>query len=318
MMMNISNKLSNEFQKYSIEKIERGASKKFFYRLRHSNKKFILTDFSLDIEEYGNHLKIYSLLKNINISVPKIIEKYDNDLMIISEDFGDLRFDKILQKYPLGDLLHYAVDTLIVLKNSIQYDSEFSLPKYNFDMFKEEIFELPQYYFPHIKLYNKNLIDEFILIWSEAYRDIDFEFNSLIHKDFNMNNLILIPDNKDYLKCGVIDYQSAFWGESSWDLFSLLEDSRVLFTDKYNKYFIEYFISQTSQKSSIQDFLAKYYFLNASRQTRLLGRWIKLSKELNQDWYLNFIPVTMKRLKKSIKLFNNTKLTNFYNKYIFN
>ena len=318
MMMNISNKLSNEFQKYSIEKIERGASKKFFYRLRYSNKKFILTDFSLNKEEYRNHLKIYNLLKNINISVPKIIEKYDNNLMIISEDFGDLRFDKILQKYPLNDLLHYAVDTLIILNNSIQYDPKLSLPQYNFDIFKDEILELPKYYFPHVKFNNKNLNDEFIYIWSEAYRKIKFEFNHLSHKDFNINNLILISDNKKHLKCGVIDFQSAFWGESSWDLFSLLEDSRVLFTDEYNEYFIKYFFKQTSQKNSIRDFLTKYHFLNSSRQTRLMGRWVKLSNELKQGWYLDFIPITLKRLRKSIKLINDKKLTDFYNRYIFN
>ena len=317
MLQNISNKLSNEFKKYSIEKIEGGASKKNFYRLKHSNKRFILTDFSSDKEEYRSHLTVYNLLKNINISVPKIIEKYDNNLMIISEDLGDLRFDKILHKYPLNDLLHYAVDTLIILKNSVQYDPKLSLPQYSSDTFKEEILELPKYYFPHVNLNNKNLNDEFIFIWSEAYRNIQFEFNHLAHKDFNINNLILISNNKKHLKCGVIDFQSAFWGESSWDLFSLLEDSRVLFTDEFNEYFIKYFFSKTLQKTSIQDFLKKYYFLNSSRQTRLLGRWIKLSKELKQDWYLDFIPTTLKRLKKSIKLINDRKLTNFYNKYIF-
>ena len=317
MHINISNKLSNEFQKYSIKKIEGGASKKNFYRLSCSNKKFILTDFSSDKKEYKNHLTVYDLLKNINISVPKIIEKYDNNLMTISEDFGDLRFDRIFKKYPLGELLHYAVDTLIVLKNSIQYDSKLSLPRYNLDFFKEEIFELPKYYFPHIKLNNKDLNDEFIFIWLEAYRNIQFDFSYLAHKDFNINNLILISENKKHLKCGVIDFQSAFWGESSWDLFSLLEDSRVLFTDEFNEYFINYFFSKTAQKISINDFFKKYYFLNSSRQTRLLGRWIKLSKELKQDWYLDFLPVTLKRLKKSIKLLNDKKLSNFYNKYIF-
>ena len=234
MLINITNKLSNEFKKYSIKKIEGGASKKNFYRLEHSKKKYILTDFSSDKKEYRNHLIIYNLLKNINISVPKIIKKYNNNLMIISEDFGDLRFDKILQKYPLYDLLHYAVDTLIVLNNSIRYDSQLFLPQYNFNTFKEEIFELPEYYFPHINLDDKDLSDEFMFVWSEAYKNIQFEFNHLAHKDFNINNLILIPKNERHLKCGVIDFQSAFWGDSSWDLFSLVEDSRVLFTDELN------------------------------------------------------------------------------------
>ena len=43
-----------------------------------------------------------------------------------------------------------------------------------------------------------------------------------------------------------------------------------------------------------------------------------VAKELKQKWYLDFIPVTQSRLNKSINLLNNKKLSEFYNKYIFN
>ena len=51
---------------------------------------------------------------------------------------------------------------------------------------------------------------------------------------------------------------------------------------------------------SLDDFKEKYYMLNCARQTRLLGRWVKLSKELNQSFYLGFIETTKKRLVKGI------------------
>ena len=178
--------------------------------------------------------------------------------------------------------------------------------------------ELTQYYFPYIKIDSKELSKDFDFIWSEAFNNIKFDFNNFCHKDFNLNNLILMPDKNKHLKCCVIDYQNAFLGESSWDLFSLLEDSRVLFTDEFNNYFIESYYAQTEQNKSLEEFKYIFNFLNASRQTRLLGRWIKLSKELNQEWYLNFIPITKKRLNKSLDLINNKNLSRFYNKYILN
>ena len=320
MLTNIDfiNKLSPEFKKYNIVKIESGASKKIFYRLSFNQKSFILCDFSLDKKEFNNYLKIFNLLKNIDISVPNIIEKNDKDLLIVSEDFGDLRFDKILKKYKIKNLLKYAVDSLVILNNSIKFDNSLSLTNYNFDIFKSEIMELPDYYFPYIKLKNKNIVDEFIFIWSKIYNNINFKFENFSHKDFNINNLILLPSKKKHLKCGIIDFQSSFWGENSWDLFSLLEDSRTLFTDEYNKDYIEYFYLQTNQNFSITDFNFKFNFLNSARQTRLLGRWVKLSKELNQESYLNYIAITKIRLKKSINFVNDDNLTNFYNKYIFN
>ena len=100
--------------------------------------------------------------------------------------------------------------------------------------------------------------------------------------------------------------------------FSLLEDSRILFSDKFNEEFIKHFFSNIYVNTSLSDFKLKFYFLNMSRQTRLLGRWIKLAKEKNKDLYLNFIPITKTRITKSINHINDNNLKNFYKKYIIN
>ena len=47
--------------------------------------------------------------------------------------------------------------------------------------------------------------------------------------------------------------------------------------------FIKYYYQNTDQKISLNEFKEKYFMLNCSRQTRLLGRWVKLSKELNKN-----------------------------------
>ena len=60
----------------------------------------------------------------------------------------------------------------------------------------------------------------------------------------------------------------------------------------------------------------KYHFFNSSRQTRLLGRWVKLSKIFNQKWYLNFIEITNKRLMKSLQKSYMQKIRSFYYKLI--
>ena len=317
MKNNISEKIIKDFKGFKMIKIESGASKKILYRINYFNKSYIVTNYYFNKEEYKQTLYIYSILKNINITIPKIIKKYDDIYTIVSEDFGDLRYDKIFTRKSVKEILFFAVETLVNINNSIEY-GDYNIPKYNFIEFQKEIMEITEYYFPYIKIYDKYLIKEFNFIWTEIFNNIKFEFNSFCHKDFNFNNLILIPSNDEHLKCGVIDYQGAFWGESSWDLFSLLEDSRIMFTNEYNEYFIKYYYSKTKQNNNYEDFRYKYNFLNASRQTRLLGRWIKLSDDLKEKSYLNFIPTTMKRLKESINLINNNKLSNFYNKYIFN
>tara|TARA_B110000438_G_scaffold276252_1_gene297860 strand:+ start:571 stop:1536 length:966 start_codon:yes stop_codon:yes gene_type:complete len=315
---NIYKKISKNFNNYNIKKIESGASKKNFYKLYNQDKSYVITDFIKDKKEFKNHLDIYNILKDIEISIPRIIEYNTNENILISEDFGDLRFDKILNTHSIKNLLNIAVDTLIIIKNSINYDIQNNMQKYSYKIFKDEIMELPSYYFPHINIRDKNLFSDFLSIWTLAYKNLNFEFNSFIHKDFNINNLIFLPNKKNHLKCGVIDFQNAFWGDSTWDLFSLLEDSRILFTDEFNNYLIKYFYQKTNKDITFLNFKKNFYFFNCSRQTRLLGRWVKLSKEINNDYYLKFIPNTLIRLKKGLKLLDDKNLNFFYNRYIFN
>ena len=312
----ILSELPQEFRKFKINQIEGGASKKILYRINEGLNSYVVISFIKDKNEYINYVKIYNYLKDFNISIPKIISKNDRMLFIICEDFGNLRFDKILKQYSVKKLLKLAVDTLIYIKNTAKDNNKIKLKKYKFDTFQTEIKELPDYYLPYVKIQNIELNYEFLEIWSKSFKNISFEFDSFVHKDFNLNNLIFLPSLKKHMQCGVLDFQNAFLGESCWDLFSLLEDSRILFLDEYNEDFIQYYYQKTNIKIPLAEFKLKYYFLNCARQTRLLGRWVKLATTLNQLEYLKYISITKKRLKKSINFLDNKEIINFYYKYI--
>ena len=301
-----------------LKKSKSGASKRTFYRLIKDSNSLICLDSSNEKKEYYNFLKVHSYLSKVNVSIPNIYEKDDVNNILILEDFGNLRFDRILKDYPLKKLLEYAVRTLIVLKNDIYYNNShdlsfiiiilLNLKSLNFMIFI--ILMLT------IKEISKNLTEEFYKCWQSYFDSINFDFINFVHKDFNINNLIYLPSRKDHLKCGLLDFQGAFWGESCWDLFSLLEDSRIYFDDQFNDYFIKFYYKSTNQNIDIDDFKEKYYMLNCARQTRLLGRWVKLSKELNQSFYLGFIETTKKRLIKGLGKTNRKNLKLIYNKLI--
>ena len=55
---------------------------------------------------------------------------------------------------------------------------------------------------------------------------------------------------------------------------------------------------------------------NISRQTRLLGRWVKLSNIFDQKCYLDFIAVTNKRLVRSLQKPYMQKINSLYHKLI--
>ena len=314
----IYNLIPKSFKNYKIKKLESGASYKEYYRLNRNKHSVILMNSSKQPREFNHFLNIHNILSKTNLSIPQIIET-DIDLnILILEDFGRLRFDKILNKYSLIDLLYPAVDSLVILKNEIEFNQIFPLPIYNFNILKSEISEFIEFFylFSQKKKITLELEEEFYQTWQKQFDSINFNFHNFVHKDYNLNNLIYLTNRKNFKKCGIIDFQNAFWGENCWDLFSLLEDSRIFFDDQHNNYFIKYFFNNTMQETSFEDFNQKYHFLNCSRQTRLLGRWVKLSKVFNQMWYLNFIDITKKRLINSLNASSMANLKFLYKKII--
>jgi len=294
--------LFKNYHDFKIIKIESGASKRKYFRLKKGCEKYILMDSSKEPKQFENFLKIHKILSKINISIPKIYEYNSLNKVILLEDFGNLRFDKILNNSKLKVLLKVAIDSLLEINNNIKNNKNYNLSSYSYKLFKKEISEFVDYFYPYYKKKNMSLEikEEFYYVWKKQFNLIEHDFTKFIHKDFNLNNLIYLPKQSKHKRCGIIDFQNSFWGDDSWDLFSLLEDSRILFSNKYNDAFIKYFYSKTNQKCSLSNFFTRYHFFNCSRQTRLLGRWIKLSKQKNSKFYLNFIKVTNKRLLISL------------------
>ena len=104
---------------------------------------------------------------------------------------------------------------------------------------------------------------------------------------------------KKHFKCGIIDFQDAFLGDQALDLVSLFEDSRKIIKNESKKKLIKFYLNQTSQ-NNYDHLISKMNFIGASRQTRLLGRWIKLYKIQKKHEYLNYINSTWYWLEKNL------------------
>jgi len=298
----------------NLSQIKNGLSKKKVFRKIGKSLNKIIIDFSEDEKEFINFLKVYKILIKINISIPKIYEVYFNKKIIVMEDFGKNSFDIIFQNKDVYNLLKLAVDNLIVIQNSVSRDDLDKLEKYTCSMLIEEISEFVDYYIPYIKVYDFPLYN-FYELWKKNYKNQKFDINGFVHKDFEFINLFYLKKNNLHLKCGIIDFQSAFCGFKGWDLFSILEYSRLNFTAEYNEALLKYFYENSNISIDFKVFKDQYYLLNLARQTRLLGRWIKLFNEGNED-YLKFIEPTKKRLISCLKHIKDHKLKQIYENVI--
>ena len=297
-----------------VYEIESGASHKKIYRFKNNNEGKIIVDFSYKHNDYLSFLEINNFLSMINISVPKIFDTDDTNCVIIMEDFGNIRYDKLINSIDPKDILIDAINSLIEIQNSQKPVVNKFLKQYDFSSFTLEIAEFADFYLSE-KNIGKDVVDEFFYIWKSEFENLNFNWDSFVHKDFELSNLMHLSQRDGHLKCGILDFQNAFIGFSGWDVFSLLENPRIYFDDKDNDELIEYYFNKTNQNLSFNEFLTQYYFLNTARQSRIIGRWINLDQNNNNN-YSKYLSVTLKRLEKSLYNLQNKKLSKLYEKII--
>ena len=298
-----------------LYQIEGGSSQKKIYRFKNNKEKNIVVDFSSETKQFVSFLDVHKFLSNINISIPKIFETDINKKIIIMEDFGVSRYDKLINSIDPKEILIDAINSLIEIQNTQKPIVNKFLKKYDFSSFEIEIAEFADFYLP-INNISKDVVDEFFYVWKSEFDNFNFNWDSFVHKDFELSNLMYLPQRDGHLKCGIIDFQNAFIGFSGWDVFSLLENPRIYFAEKYNDELVEYFFDNTNQNLSFSEFLLQYYFLNTARQTRIIGRWINLDKKYNINDYSKYLDVTVQRLQKSLYNLQNEKLSKLYEKII--
>tara|TARA_B100000989_G_scaffold117759_1_gene86616 strand:+ start:98 stop:1024 length:927 start_codon:yes stop_codon:yes gene_type:complete len=295
----------------NIIEINEGLSKKKIYRIFEKKLNKIIIDFSENREDFYNFLNVYNILKNINVSIPKIYEVHNHILIIIMEDFGKTKMDKICNKNNYYSLIKSSVECLVFIQNNLVKDDLIRLQKYTYEEFKKDISEFILYFIPFKRIKNFP-IDEFYKIWKKIYETLKINFTSFAHKDFELINLFFLNKNNSYLKIGIIDFQSAFISFVGWDLFSILENPRSNFSRKYNEELISYFYNSISTKQEFNEFRQQYYLLNLSKQTRLLGRWAKLIQEKNDNIYNEFISTTHNKLKVCLENVDDVDLKLVY------
>ncbi len=295
----------------NIIEIKGGLSKKKIYRKLENKLNKIIIDFSENKEDFYNFINVYKILKSINISIPKIYEVHNDILIIVMEDFGEQKMDKICNENNYYSLIKTSVDFLIIMQNSLANDDLIKLKKYKYVEFKKDISEFILYFVPFKNIQNFP-IDQFYKIWKKTFEKLKTNFTSFAHKDFEFINLFFLNKNNSFLKIGVIDFQSAFVSFVGWDLFSILENPRNNFSRKYNEELISYFYNSISTKQEFNEFRQQYYLLNLSRQTRLLGRWAKLIQEKNDNISNKFINITYNKLKICLENIDNVELKSLY------
>ncbi|MEX2616024.1 MAG: phosphotransferase [Alphaproteobacteria bacterium] len=266
------------------------ASFRRYERLREDTRRAILMDAPPPRENVGPFLEIDRILRGMGFSAPEIFAEDREAGLLLLEDFGDATYTSALADDPACETALYtlAVDVLVELHR--RFDGAEGVPPYDHARLMTEANLLIEWYYP--AMYGRDappaLGREFEVLWQTAFDALPASPDTLVLRDYHVDNLMWLRDRDGVQACGLLDFQDAVIGHRAYDLVSLLEDARRdvpgglaagLF-DRYLDAFPE--IGRGA-------FRQAYALYGAQRCTKILGIFTRLDRRDGKPVYLKHL-----------------------------
>ncbi len=241
--------------------------------------------------------------KDLKLQTDKIIEVDEENGFMLIEDFGSNVFTKILNAENEKDLLKRTVKVLSEINKKVSENKSTikNIEKYSIEvLLKESNLFILWYMQRHMKVeIDDASMKEFSKILKNIFEKILPTENTLVLRDYHVDNLFYL-NKRDYVKSvGIIDFQDALYGSTSYDLISILEDVRRPISSELTKEMINYYIEEITGNRE-QIFLETEFF-SIQRNLKILGIFCRLNYRDNKNHYLSMLPRSLEFIQRHIK-----------------
>ena len=202
-----------------------------YYRIKTSDKPYILMDCPPTYCRVEPFIEIAHYLRSQNLSSPEIFHFDTEKGFIILEDFGEVSIKNVVQNslHDLSrqkDIYFSMLDLLVLLQQNIP---SFSLKAYDNNLLLNELKLFTDWYILYRLKRNLSVIelDDFKDIWQEIL-NYQLAFNNcLVLRDYHVENIMYLESFKGIKSLGLLDFQDAVIGSPMYDVVSVLEDARI-------------------------------------------------------------------------------------------
>ena len=295
---------STSYKDYKLEIASEDASFRKYYRLKKDDKTFILMDSSKELESLKPFIDITKRLLEVDVTAPQILESNLEDGYLILEDFGSTHYFDVLDWDNFEELYKKAIDEIIKMQNA---DSS-NLPPYDKEFLTKEMNLMQEWYME--KLLPVVLSNEQKEIIRKTINDIADEVltqpqGNFVHRDFHSRNIMIKDEN-----LGVIDHQDAMSGAVTYDLVSLLKDCYIEFDREDILKLALYYRDKKELDVDDETFIKWFDFMGMQRHIKVLGVFARLFKRDDKRGYLKDIPLVLKYVFDTSKLYEETRPLN--------
>jgi aminoglycoside/choline kinase family phosphotransferase len=275
-------------------------SERTFFRLRWNQKdSAILIHYDPKRVENTFYADIAKFLYEINIPVPQVIRHDPVNYLIIMEDLGDtdlwsLRTDS----WETRRILHQKTLTIAHRLHSFPKE-DFRLSRVKLmESFDPDLYRWEEDYFRNhfvrdvcgIKL-DPQFGREFETELSNLAERLLESARSLVHRDLQSQN-VMVRDGEPFL----IDFQGMRFGNSFYDLGSILCDPYVEFSSDQRMDLLLFYYNLSRQGLSWEEFQKMFWKASAQRLMQALGAYGYLGFKKGLKAYLNHIPSGLRNL----------------------
>jgi hypothetical protein len=296
------------------------ASFRKFYRFKNKKKSILV----FAEKEKKNNLLIYGainklLIKN-KIKAPKLINQNYEKNFIEIEDLGNKTiFDILIKNKSKKFKFYYKIISILSKLQKIKNNkiitfkkTKYQIPIYSKNILYKESKMFLDWYVPKIieKNKQKKLNKKLKKNIKKLINNLKNKKKVFTHRDFHISNMMYCKNN-----IFLIDSQDAVYGNTAYDLASLIDDVRIKTTLKdKEKLFKRYIIINKS--IDVDEFRNDFEILSVLRNLKIIGIFTRLSVRDKKNKYLKLIPHAWNLIEqRTNKNQNFIDLKNILDKY---
>lgn len=145
--------------------------------------------------------------------------------------------------------------------------------------------------------------DSYQAIWVGLIDSLEDGERNLLLRDYHSPNLIWRPQAEGLQKIGILDFQDSMIGPTAYDVASLIQDARVTIDPEMGTRLLAAYLEARRQSPGFDEtrFLRDLAIMQAQRNCKLIGLWVRLWKRDGKPGYMKHMPRTMAYLRSALE-----------------
>ncbi len=281
------------------------ASFRRYERLTQGTRRAMLMDAPPPHENVDAFVAIARHLKSLGFGAPDIFAKDRDNGFLIIEDFGDDTFTRILAAAAGQEpgLYTLAVDVLAELHGiATERVAPPGTERYSDEKLLDEALLLCNWTWGSLfgAPPDDTIRQSYQAAWREAFSSLRNQPDTLVLRDYHVDNLMVLEGRTGIARCGLLDFQDAVLGPAAYDLASLLEDARRDIDPALKEAMLQRYFTALPGLDRDQ-FNAAFAVLAAQRHAKVIGIFTRLSLRDAKPAYLVHIPRVWRLLEEAMR-----------------